>query len=93
MEYIGLVVVVIAIMGALVATGGVPEVGRAIGNKICQAVGGSCGVGQGTDGGVQAADPADDHPALPVARAGDDAFAYQVTGDFEGVPVALVFKP
>ncbi|WP_405998798.1 hypothetical protein [Streptomyces sp. NBC_00829] len=61
--------------------------------KICQAVSGSCGVGQGTDGGVQAADSADDHPALPVARAGDDAFAYQVTGDFEGVPVPLVFQP
>ncbi|NUK06339.1 hypothetical protein HRW23_03415 [Streptomyces lunaelactis] len=30
--------------------------------------------------------------ALPVARVGDDAFAYQVTGDFEGIPVPLVFQ-
>ncbi|MET7618317.1 hypothetical protein [Streptomyces sp. NPDC005408] len=30
--------------------------------------------------------------ALPVARVGDDAFAYQVTGDFEGLPVPLVFQ-
>ncbi|TQK52166.1 hypothetical protein FBY35_2593 [Streptomyces sp. SLBN-118] len=29
--------------------------------------------------------------ALPVAKVGDDAFAYQVTGDFEGDPVPLVF--
>jgi hypothetical protein len=29
---------------------------------------------------------------LPVAKVGDDAFAYQVTGDFEGVPVPLVFQ-
>lgn len=30
--------------------------------------------------------------ALPVAEVGDDAFAYQVTGDFEGDPVPLVFQ-
>ncbi|WP_406303232.1 hypothetical protein OHA61_13295 [Streptomyces sp. NBC_00885] len=29
---------------------------------------------------------------LPVAKVGDDAFAYQVTGDFEGDPVPLVFQ-
>lgn len=29
---------------------------------------------------------------LPVARAGDDAFAYQVTGDYEGDAVPLVFQ-
>ncbi|MFI9581247.1 polymorphic toxin-type HINT domain-containing protein [Streptomyces sp. NPDC052236] len=52
-EYIGLVVVVIAIMGALVATGGVPEAGKALGNKICQAVGGSCGADDGVDTQVQ----------------------------------------
>lgn len=30
--------------------------------------------------------------ALPVARVGDDAVAYQVTGDFAGAPVPLVFE-
>jgi hypothetical protein len=30
--------------------------------------------------------------ALPVARVGDDAIAYQVTGDFAGAPVPLVFE-
>ncbi|MFD9225164.1 hypothetical protein ACFWDI_35360 [Streptomyces sp. NPDC060064] len=29
---------------------------------------------------------------LPVAKVGDDAFAYQVTGDFEGDSVPLVFQ-
>ncbi|NUL04853.1 hypothetical protein HRW07_16790 [Streptomyces lunaelactis] len=68
-EYIGLVVVVIAIIGALVATGGVPEVGKAIGNKICQAVGGSCGVDGGGD--PQAGDD-QDQPGAP-GRTGDPA--------------------
>ncbi|MFD9225167.1 polymorphic toxin-type HINT domain-containing protein [Streptomyces sp. NPDC060064] len=69
-EYIGLVVVVIAIIGALVATGGVPEVGKALGNKICQAVGGSCGVDGGGDPQAQGdqddpdpGDPGDGRPA------------------------------
>ncbi|MCX4819086.1 hypothetical protein OG883_04035 [Streptomyces sp. NBC_01142] len=30
--------------------------------------------------------------ALPVAQAGDESFAYQVTGDFEGDAVPLVFQ-
>jgi len=29
---------------------------------------------------------------LPVAKAGDDAFGYQVTGDFQGLGVPLVFQ-
>lgn len=71
-EYIGLVVVVIAIIGALVATGGVPEVGKTIGNKICQAVGGSCGVGGGGD--PQAGDDpaADDQPPSDDGTDGSD---------------------
>ncbi|MEU3920135.1 Hint domain-containing protein [Streptomyces sp. NPDC029004] len=66
-EYIGLVVVVIAIIGALVATGGVPEVGKTIGDKICQAVGGSCGVDGGGD--PQAAD---DQPGADDGSDGSD---------------------
>ncbi|MGW1883987.1 polymorphic toxin-type HINT domain-containing protein [Streptomyces sp. NPDC001970] len=55
-EYIGLVAVVIAIIGALVALGGATEAGKAVASKICQAVGTECAGGGGQDAATGGSD-------------------------------------
>ncbi|MGP3984238.1 hypothetical protein [Streptomyces sp. KR80] len=56
-EYIGLVVVVIAVIGGLVTAGFTTEIGRTVGAKICEVVGTECGEESGTH--VEAGDGAD----------------------------------
>ncbi|MET7366719.1 Hint domain-containing protein [Streptomyces sp. NPDC005566] len=49
-EYVGLVVVVVAIVGALLATGMGPQLAERFGTAVCQVTGGSnCGGGDGTE--------------------------------------------
>ncbi|MFE2595202.1 Hint domain-containing protein [Streptomyces sp. NPDC059396] len=82
-EYVGLVVVVAAIVGALVATGAGPTIAEGLSTQVCRITGGSnCGGGggdnteasddeQGADEGDEQGDPSDfadpDDPADPVS--------------------------
>ncbi|MGK5451491.1 hypothetical protein ACSNOE_29435, partial [Streptomyces radiopugnans] len=81
-EYVGMVVVVVAIVGGLVAAGVTTELGQSVGAKICRVVGGQCGsageqpVADGPDGGDPTGDPGGDD-----GYSGDDPDADQAAAD------------
>ncbi|MFD4693368.1 polymorphic toxin-type HINT domain-containing protein [Streptomyces sp. NPDC058463] len=64
-EYVGLVVVVVAIVGALLATGMGPQLAERFGTAVCQVTGGgNCGGGDGTEAqGGDSGSPGDGSPA------------------------------
>ncbi|CAL9512910.1 hypothetical protein SUDANB106_03698 [Streptomyces sp. enrichment culture] len=85
-EYVGMVVVVVAIVGGLVAAGVTTELGQSVGAKICRVVGGQCGsageqpVADGPDGGDPTGDPTGD-PGGDDGYSGDDPDADQAAAD------------
>ncbi|MFP8883738.1 MULTISPECIES: Tox-REase-5 domain-containing protein [Streptomyces] len=81
-EYVGMVVVVVAIVGGLVAAGVTTELGQSIGAKICRVVGGECGSAgeQPVAGGPGDADPTGG-PGEDGGYSGDDPDADQAAAD------------
>ncbi|MEU3186858.1 Hint domain-containing protein [Streptomyces sp. NPDC006923] len=62
-EYVGLLAVVIAIVGALVATGVGPALADGIRTQVCRITGGDCGGGGANEAGAAGDSPAEDRPA------------------------------
>ncbi len=60
-EYVGMLVVVVAVIGSLVTAGFTTEIGRSVGAGICRAIGADCGdAGAGGDTGSPQADDRND---------------------------------
>lgn len=79
-EYVGLVVVVAAIVGALLATGMGPQLAERFGTAVCQVTGGSnCGGGDGTE--AQDGDEGGPGDGQPVSDDGSPKSQTQIDYD------------